>query len=117
MRIELILQYFILVADVFRLQLFVLNQYQLLAADKVDDAATAGDEASHDEVPQRMEVMVYHRVDGRNIKCPVQEDKDLPQQIAEYPRQDERKQNLCSRYFNGRLVEMEQACIDGKEDE
>ena len=41
----------------------------------------------------------------------------LAQQIAEYPRQDERKQNLCSRYFNGRLVEMEQACIDGKEDE
>lgn len=27
---------------------------------------------------------------------------------------DEGKQNLCSRYFNGRLVEMEQARIDGK---
>ena len=114
MRIELILQYFILVADVFRLQLFVLNQYQLLAADKVDDAATAGDEAGYDEVSQRMEVMVYHRIDGGNVECPVQEDKHLSQQIAEYPCQDEGKQNLCSRYFNGRLVEMEQARIDGK---
>ena len=86
----------------------------MLAADKVDDAATAGDEAGHDEVSQRMEVMVYHRIDGGNVECPVQEDKHLSQQIAEYPCQDEGKQNLCSRYFNGRLVEMEQARIDGK---
>ena len=38
------------------------DRYQLLAADKVDDAATAGDEAGYDEVSQRMEVMVYHRI-------------------------------------------------------
>ena len=117
MRVELILQYLILVTDIFRLKLFVFDEYLLLAIYQMDDITTAGDEAGHDKIPQRVQVVVYHRVDGGNIKRFVQEDKDLPQQIAQYPRQYEREQNLCSRNLDGRLVEMEQARVDGKKQE
>ena len=107
MRVELVFQDFVLVADIFRLELLVFNEHLLLAVYQMDDITTAGDKTRHDEIPQRMQVMVYHRVDSRNVKCLVQEDKDLSQQVAQYPCQDEREENLCSRNLDRRLVEME----------
>lgn len=117
MRVELVFQHLVLVADIFRLKLFVLNEYLLLAVYQMDDITTAGDKTRHDEIPQRMQIMVYHRVDSWNIERFVQEDKDLSQQITQYPRQDEREQNLCSRNLDRRLVEMEQPCIDSEKQE
>ena len=77
MWVQLILQYFILIAEILCLKLFVFNKYQLLLEYKMNDAATTGDETCHNEIPQWMQIMMYHGIDGRNIKRSVKENKKL----------------------------------------
>ena len=43
----------------------------------MNDAATTGDETCHNKIPQWMQIMMYHGIDGRNIKRSVKENKKL----------------------------------------
>ena len=81
MWVQLILQYFILIAEILCLKLFVFNKYQLLLEYKMNDAAATGDETCYNEIPQWMQIMMYHGIDGRNIKRSVKEKKNCPDKL------------------------------------
>ena len=109
MWVELVFQHLVLIADILGLQLLIFDKHGLLAADEIDDIAATGDEASYDEVAQRMQVVMYHCIDSRYVERLVKEYENLSQQVAENPGQDKGKDYFSSRNFDGSLVEVEQA--------
>ena len=108
MWVELVFQHLVLIADILGLQLLIFDKHGLLAADEIDDIAATGDEASYDEVAQRMQVVMYHCIDSRYVERLVKEYENLSQQVAENPGQDKGKDYFSSRNFDGSLVEVEQ---------
>ena len=78
MGIQLILQGFVLIDQVLRPQLLVLDQHLLAFADQMDHITTACHNTGDDKVTQRMQIMMHHRIDGRDIDMMMQEDKPLP---------------------------------------
>ena len=106
-----------MIADILGLQLLIFDKHGLLAADEIDDIAATGDEASYDEVAQRMQVVMYHCIDSRYVERLVKEYENLSQQVAENPGQDKGKDYFSSRNFDGSLVEVEQTCVDGEKDQ
>ena len=117
MWVELVFQHLVLIADILGLQLLIFDKHGLLAADEIDDIAATGDEASYDEVAQRMQVVMYHCIDSRYVERLVKEYENLSQQVAENPGQDKGKDYFSSRNFDGSLVEVEQTCVDGEKDQ
>ena len=106
MWVELVFQHLVLIADILGLQLLIFDKHGLLAADEIDDIAATGDEASYDEVAQRMQVVMYHCIDSRYVERLVKEYENLSQQVAENPGQDKGKDYFSSRNFDGSLVEV-----------
>jgi hypothetical protein len=51
----------------------------------MNDAAATGDETCHNKIPQWMQIMMYHGIDGRNIKCSVKENKKTVLTSTQYP--------------------------------
>jgi hypothetical protein len=94
MWVELVFQHLVLIADILGLQLLIFDKHGLLAADEIDDIAATGDEASYDEVAQRMQVVMYHCIDSRYVERLVKEYENLSQQVAENPGQDKGKDYL-----------------------
>ena len=117
MWVELVFQHLVLIADILGLQLLIFDKHGLLAADEIDDIAATGDEASYDEVAQRMQVVMYHCIDSRYVERLVKEYENLSQQVAENPGQDKGKDYFSSRNFDGSLVEVEQTCVDGEKNQ
>ena len=58
--------------------------------------------------------MMYHGIDGRNIKRYCEGKQKTVLTVTQYPCHDKGKQNLCPCNFNGSLIEMKQTGIDGK---
>ena len=78
MRIQLILQSLILVQDVLGLQLLVFYNDFLLAPDKVGYITTSRYGTGSYKITQRMQLMMYHGINGRNIESVMQEYKTFP---------------------------------------
>lgn len=83
----------------------------------MDHIATSRNDTGDDEIAQRMQIMMYHRIDGGNIELMVQKDKTLSHQIAGKARQDKRQDHLPPRDPCRRTVEAEQNRIHGKQDQ
>ena len=115
--VQLVLQRFILVADALRAELLVLDDHLLLFQDQMDDVAAARHDARHDEIAQGMQVVMHHRIDGRNVERPVQQHEQLSQQIADHPGQQERKNDLGRRHPRDGSIEPEKARVEPEEDQ
>ena len=113
-RVQLVFQSLVLVTHILCHQLPVLQQDFLMLPDEVADVAASGYNQAQYEIADRMQVMVYHRVDGRNIEMAVQEDKYLAGYLAQYPGQDEGKSYLPPRHAYHRPVKSEQDSVQGE---
>ena len=72
MRIKLALQGLLLVREILRAQLLVLDLYLLALTNQVNHIATTRNDARHDKIPQRMQIMMHQGVDRLDIKLMVQ---------------------------------------------
>lgn len=74
-----------------------------------------GDDAGDYEVAQRVQVVVNHGVDGRNVELVVQQYEQLSEEAACGPRKEERECHLGLGDAHHRRVETEDAHVDPEE--
>ena len=117
MGIQLILERLVLMAQALHTQFLVLHDDALLLDDQMNDITAPGDDTTHDEIAQRMQVVVHHCVDGRDIELMVKPYEELSEQTARGPCQQERQHHFGRRHANQRRVEAENTPVDPEEQE
>ena len=116
-RVELAFQRLVLVNDILRAQLLVLDRHPLAFLVEMAQVAGSRDDARDQEIPQRMQVVVQHGVDGGQVGHLVQEDVAFPEQAVHEPGQGERSGQLSPSDLSLAVVEPEQSLVQVKQEQ
>ena len=81
----------------------------------MNDIIASGYDTGDDQIPQRMQIVMHHGIDSRNIEVMMESDEKLSEQAAGDPCQQERQHHLGLCHPDQWCIEAEDPRIDPKQ--